>query len=296
VTYVLHALRRGVYEVGPARLSAMDALGLHDFQQAVPELTELVVYPRIVPLPDLWPQGPAERSITRRALRRPGGIDPRGTREYVPGDDLRNIHWKASAHHGKLTVVEREQSQGLRTTAVLDLTAGVHVGRGNDTTLEYGVTVAASLLARTLSSGGTAGLVAVGDGDYSVAADSSPGQRWRLLEALARCQAGERRSLTQVLSSRLAALPGGSTVAVITPQVGSEVRRIADLLDSRGFRGLWLLLVAPTFEPSEENIRGAEDHYRALATSLGRRGQTAYVMSAGDRLEAAFGRWLRAAS
>jgi uncharacterized protein (DUF58 family) len=296
VTYALRALRRGVYQLGPARLLGTDALGLHDFQEPVAEVTETVVYPRIVSLPDLWPQGPAERATPRRALRRPGGIDPRGSREYVPGDDLRHIHWKASAHRGKLTVVEREQSEGLRATAVLDLSAGVHAGRGNDTTLEYGVTVAASILAQALSCGATVGMIALGDRDYSVPADSSPGQQRRLLEALARCQEGEARSLTETLGVRLAALPRGSAVAIITPQSGPEVTGVAHLLASRGLRGLWFLLVAPSFELGVESTRAAEDHYRALAASLGRRGQPAYVVRAGDSLEAAFGRWLRAAS
>ncbi len=296
VTYALRALRRGVYQLGPAALLATDALGMHDFRQPIPELTETVVYPRVLPLPDLWPQGPAERSTPRRTMRRPGGSDPRGSREYIPGDDLRHIHWKASAHRGKLTVVEREQSQGLRATALLDLTAGVHTGRGSEATLEYGVTVAASILSQALTVGGTVSLIAHGDRDYSVRADSSPGQQRRLLEALARCQAGEERSLLEVLAMRLGAVPQGSAVAVITPQAAPEVAAAANLLASRGLRGLWFLLVAPTFEPRAQDTRSAEEHYQALATSLSRRGQFAYVLSAGDSLDTALGRWLRAAS
>lgn len=296
LTYTVRALRRGVYQLGPAALLTTDALGLHDFRREAPDLTEMVVYPRVLPLLDLWPQGPAERSTPRRTLRRPGGIDPRGSREYVPGDDLRHIHWKASAHRGKLTVVEREQSQGLRATAVLDLTAGLHAGRGSETALEYGVTVAASILAQALGRGGSVSLVAQGDRDYSVPADSSPGQQRRLLEALARCQAGAERSLLEVLGLRLGTISRGSAVAVITPQAGPEVTGLSNLLAARGLRGLWCLLVAPTFEPGAHDTGLAEEHYRALAASLSRRGQFAYVLCAGDSLDAAFGRWLRAAS
>jgi uncharacterized protein (DUF58 family) len=294
ISYRLRALRRGVYQLGPARLQATDVLGLHDFEQMVPELSETVVYPRTVAIPDLWPAGPGERSTPRRTVRRPGGLDPRGSREYVPGDDLRQIHWKASAHRGKLTVVEREQSQGLRATAVLDLTGGVHAGRGNETSLEYGVTLAASLLAQALAAGGAAGLVAVGDRDYSVPADSSPAQQRKLLEALARCAEGEPRGLAAVLSARLLTLPRGSAVAVITPQGGPGVRQIANLLAARGLRALWFLLVAPSWEEAGGSRR-AENNYRALALALGRRGQPAYALQAGDSLETGLGRWLRAA-
>ena len=296
ITYGLRALRRGVYQLGPARLLTTDILGLHDFELGAPELSEAVVYPRTVAIPDLWPQGPAERSTPRRTLRRPGGLDPRGSREYVPGDDLRQIHWKASAHRGKLTVVEREQSQGLRATAVLDLTAGTHLGRGNETSLEYGVTLAASLLLQALAAGGTVGLIAVGDRDYSVPADSAPGQQRRLLEALARCQEGEQQGLGEVLGARLMALPRGSAVAVITPQTGPEIMRLSNLLASRGLLGLWFLLVAPSWEKVAGSRRGAENHYRTLALALGRRGQPAYALQAGDSLDTGLGRWLLAAS
>lgn len=295
VSYTLRARRRGVYQLGPVQLAATDVLGLHDFRQSVPAITEAVVYPRIVSLPDLWPPGPAERSTPRRTLRRPGGIDPRGSREYVPGDDLRHIHWKASAHRGKLTVVEREQSEGLRATVVLDLTAGVHTGRGNETSLEYGVTLAASVLAQALGLGGMAGLIALGDRDYSVPAEASPGQQRRLLEALARCREGEARPLGEAVGMRLAALPRGSAVAIITPQSGPQVTALAQLLARRGLRGLWFLLVAPSFELGAEDLRAAQNHYRGLAASLGRRGQAAYVVQAGDSLETSLGRWLRAA-
>jgi uncharacterized protein (DUF58 family) len=295
VPYTLRALRRGVYQLGPARLLTTDILGLHDFERAVPELAEAIVYPRTVAIPDLWPQGPAERSTPRRTLRRPGGLDPRGSREYVPGDDLRHIHWKASAHRGKLTVVEREQSQGLRATAVLDLTPGVHLGRGNETSLEYGVTLAASLLLQALAAGGTVGLIAVGDRDYSVPADSAPGQQRRVLEALARCQQGGAQGLGEVVTGRLMSLPRGSAVAVITPQAGPQIMRLANLLASRGLLGLWFLLVAPSWEKMAGGRGGPDHHYWTLALALGRRGQPAYALQAGDSLETGAGRWLLAA-
>lgn len=293
--YRLQALRRGVFPLGPIRLFTTDALGLHEFEQLVPEMTELLVYPRVVPLPDLWPQGPAERSTPRRTQRRPGGVDPRGTREYTPGDDLRHIHWKVSAHRNKLILVEREQSEGLRATAVVDLSEGVHTGRGNETSLECAVTIAASLLVQGLERGGTVGLIACGDRDYSVPGDSAPHHRWRLLEALARCQAGCPRPLSEVMREHLARLPRGSSVAVITPQLGEEVLTTAGLLATRGLRGLWFLLVAPTFELETHGGLTLDGRYQALAEALTRRGQRAYVIRAGESLESVLGRWLRAA-
>ena len=292
ITYPLTAVHRGLFRLGAVRVTTSDALALHDFEETLPTSDELLVYPRVVPLPDLWPRSPADRSTPRRTRRRPGGIDPRATREYVPGDDLRHIHWKVSARRSRMMIVEREQSEGLRATVLLDLNQALHAGRGAESTLEYGVTLAASLLAQALDEGGSAALAARATHDYSVSGESNPRQRWRLLEALARVEADGGGPLPQRAAGLVRGLSRGSAVAIITPQTGPEMVSLANLLASRGFRVVWFLLVAPTFVLSQGRDL-LEDRYRQLALELNRRGQAAYLIRGGGGIEASLGRSLR---
>jgi uncharacterized protein (DUF58 family) len=170
----------------------------------------------------------------------------------------------------------------------------VHTGQGRESTLEYGVTLAASLIAQALDEGGSAGLMAKGEHEYSVPPESNPAQRWRLLEALARVETTRDAPVPQLALAMVKNLPRGSAVAIITPQTGPEMISLAGLLASRGFRVIWFLLVAPTFELHQpQDLR--EERYQQLAADLRRRGQSAYLIRAGGGVEASLGRGLREA-
>ena len=81
---------------------------------------------------------------------------------------------------------------------------------------------------------------------------------------------------------------------MITPQTGPEMVTLANLLSTRGFRVIWFLLVAPTFELCQPQDL-LEERYRQLALDLNRRGQAAYLIRGGASLEASLGRGTREA-
>src|SRR5438105_13196142 len=76
-------------------------------------------------------------------------------REYVPGDDLRRIVWRASARTGKVMVREAEQGITDHITLILDTDRGSHSrdGEGLSESFEAGIRVAASLGVRHLRDG-----------------------------------------------------------------------------------------------------------------------------------------------
>ena len=75
-------------------------------------------------------------------------------REYVPGDDLRRIVWRASARTGKIMVREAEQGITDHITIILDTDRGAHSRDGEySESFETGVRAAASLGVRHLREG-----------------------------------------------------------------------------------------------------------------------------------------------
>ncbi len=100
--------RRGVHALPRARLFVRDALGLRSSEvRLTAKGGAITVYPRI------WRQLPPDLALTLLAegpqARQLGLEDAsryRGTREYHPGDSLKRIHWKATAHHDRLMVRE----------------------------------------------------------------------------------------------------------------------------------------------------------------------------------------------
>lgn len=75
------------------------------------------------PFPELgggWGEGVAAAA--------PDGDLVRGLRDYLPGDRLRQVHWRATARHGELVVKEIEEPQAPVLHLVLDLGAGDAAG------------------------------------------------------------------------------------------------------------------------------------------------------------------------
>ena len=66
-------------------------------------------------------------------------------REYRDGDDLRRIHWPASARTSGLMVRQEDRPAKRRAVVILDCRASGHAGSGRSGSLEWCVTTAASV-------------------------------------------------------------------------------------------------------------------------------------------------------
>src|SRR5918912_409029 len=86
--------------------------------------------------------------------RRGEGMDFHGVREWRQGDPLRRVHWPTTARTGRLSVVEFERAFQQDLVIALDLRRGSEYGEGRETTLEYAVKTAATLIDATLAESG----------------------------------------------------------------------------------------------------------------------------------------------
>ena len=65
-------------------------------------------------------------------------------RPWAPGDSFNRIHWQATARHGEIQVKEFELEQTADAWIILDLERSIQAGRGDESTVEVAVRVAAS--------------------------------------------------------------------------------------------------------------------------------------------------------
>ncbi len=112
---------RGQHTFGPLGVMMSDPLTIARRSVDLPGSSRVLVLPRHVDLP----RGP--RPIAGRVPGDQGAGTPRPTgddvgmiREYVVGDDLRRIHWPATAHRGGLMVRQPESRQRQRGVVLLD--------------------------------------------------------------------------------------------------------------------------------------------------------------------------------
>jgi uncharacterized protein (DUF58 family) len=142
--YRFAADRRGMVTVGPLQVQLTDPFGLTRLRLPAAGASELVVYPaieRLSAVPLSAGNDPLAGSEHPNALGR-GGEDFYALRAYVVGDDLRRVHWPATARHDELMVRQDELPWQGRTTLVLDDRAGVHTPES----FERMVSAAASIL------------------------------------------------------------------------------------------------------------------------------------------------------
>ena len=187
IEYDCQFTERGEGTLGPALLTLTDALGLFEREFRAAGSTEVLVYP------------PVRRLSDRARLTFLTGEDPlvddRGEfdslREYVPGDPLRDVDWKASAKREELVVSEfaaREEKDGI------SIVAGAAPGQADAM-----ATATASVALWLLESGVEIDLATPG-GRLS---DVSPGEDEEVLALLARAGGGRvgsaRRNAADVL-------------------------------------------------------------------------------------------------
>jgi uncharacterized protein (DUF58 family) len=218
--YPVHLFkRRGLYRLGPTRLQTGDPFGIYTLTIHDHHASTVLVTPPQLALSTLhigaggWGGDQARR---RGALVRE--VSDAGIRDYLPGDSLKRIHWRASAHQDSLVVRRMEAAAAPDWWIVVDLERAVQGGGGQESTLELSIVLAASLAARGLRERRRVGMTFAGPQLTWLPPRGDRMQRWRLLRALASAEAG-RRSLTDLLAIRLP--PQSARLIVITPSVDS---------------------------------------------------------------------------
>lgn len=144
--YSVSAPVRGRFTVGPLTVRVADPFGLCELTRAFAATNELVVTPRVIPLAPLrlsgeWTGGGEARSAAVSSV----GEDDIATRPYRNGDDLRRVHWRATARVGELMVRREEQPWRNRAAIFLDSRTTAHRGEGTESSFELAVSVAASV-------------------------------------------------------------------------------------------------------------------------------------------------------
>lgn len=234
-------VRRGHYRVEPLVVRTGDPFGFFEASATVGQGVNVVVYPRIDPLPG-W-RLPAtglegSRAFPERTLQ----ATPLATtvRPWAPGDAMNRIHWKTTARHGEIQVKEFELEQTTDVWLFLDLDRAVQAGVGGDGTVELGVRVAASIAERALAENRAVGITVNAHRLTVIPADRGPRQRSKIMQLLAAVDGDGERPLAEVLVVGLPRLRRGMTAVVVTPsRERSWIRPLADL---RG-RGIGCVVV-----------------------------------------------------
>ena len=221
-THRILGCQRGRYQLGPAEISSGDVFGFREAKRDDPEVVYLTVYPKVVPvtafgLPAGRPMG--EWLGQRRVIEDPLRFS--AVREYVPGDNPRYIHWRASARTGTLQSKVFEPSTAQLLVLAVDAQTTSDVYAYIPEHLELVATAAASLAVHALGQRYSVGLWTndigpAGLGWVEVKPGRHPQQTATLLAALAGLGPISGSQYATMLKLMRRRLPYGATVLAIT--------------------------------------------------------------------------------
>lgn len=150
-------------------------------------------------------------------------------REYVPGDDIRRIDWKAWSKTDRFYIKQYQEDTNLRTTLVVDLSESMQFGSGKLSKYEYACTLSAALSYLLLRQSDSVGLVTFDDAIRS-----------RI----------EHRSQQTHLNTMLAALAAQEPAA--KTDIFEILKQVADEQSRRGM----IVLVSDLFVPRPGLFKG----------------------------------------
>jgi uncharacterized protein (DUF58 family) len=160
--YRAQARRRGAYSFSAVDVRVWRQGGWWVRQFRLPLAAAAAVYPDILAI-RRW-QLTLRRGVRalpgQRRARPPGAATaPAGLRDYLPGDDVRRISWKATARRDRPVTVELEAERGQQVLVALDCGRLMTAPAGHLTKLDHAVNAALLLAWVAQSQGDRAGLL-----------------------------------------------------------------------------------------------------------------------------------------
>ena len=216
-TGTLSCDRRGWRHFGEVVLEARLPFGLFRRRRRIDVPGKILVHPRWFHMERVGLIGAnAGDASSRRRARR--GDEISGSRRYVYGDTVRDIHWKNTARTGRPSV--KQYDAGAEDSVIVGLDLTFDYGEGSESTLEYAATLCASV-ARAIS---------IRDGSVSVATGSDlaqPTYDWsNIMHTLA---IAERDPGSPLATSLKDVLPGQRVFAVVSSKDAASISALAGL-------------------------------------------------------------------
>jgi uncharacterized protein (DUF58 family) len=276
---------RGVHHFGPLEARLGDPFGLFPQKVMVAPENEVVVYPAIHALHQAVPQW-SGNGVAEAQRGQPVDVPPDVStiRDYANTDGLSRIHWASTARTGRLISRTFDTGQSADLLVVLDLQRGIHAGTGVESSLEYAISITASVVHAAIRRGQAVGLVTNSLAGTSFGAGRGEVQRLRLLDYLAIATDDGVRTLAETITRHGPGWRGrGGMVVVSANRSGDWVEALVDSA-TRGQRHLCVFIEPTSFGARGQALRIPAAWRLALDWWVVRRGD---VLGMGEKATAA---------
>lgn len=237
LSYTVRPSLKGEFTLGPFRVRALDPLGLGVEDLVVPTTSSMIVAPGIESLgrATLGPRRtrPWFGHVPSRHIG--AGSEFWGIREYVSGDDVRRINWKASARFDGLYSNEYQGERSGDVVILLDARAESAIGTPTANAVEIGVRAALGVAEHVLESKNRVGLIVQRDVLDWVPPAFGRKQLYRILDHLIHVRAGGEWPFSFVAWVLTRYFPRDALVVLISPLTDRLALESVMNLAARGY-------------------------------------------------------------
>ena len=257
------ALRWGSHPIGPLAVQARDRLGVAIWRGYVGSRLVLRAFPREQRLRQLVAPLRTQPFLGSHVARMRGeGIEFADVRQYVPGDRMRQVNWRATARRGALYVTERHPEHASDVVLLLDTFAEARDGAAG--TLDAAVRAAASVARAHLARRDRVALVDFGGTLQWLEPAFGATQLYRIVDALLASEIAFSYAWRAVQSIPRRVLPPAALIVTISPLLDERSIRLVTDLRRRG-ADVTIVEVSPL-----ERAQAGESAADALAHRLWR--------------------------
>jgi uncharacterized protein (DUF58 family) len=243
LTFQVVPERWGAHRFGPTLVRVRDPLGVTVCDKRGDQDLWVRAFPREQRLRELIAPLRTQPFLGAHVARvRGSGIEFADIRPFAPGDQVRQVNWRATARRGSLVVTDRHPERASDVVFLLDTFAEARdAERG---TLDSAVRAAASLARAHLARRDRVALVDFGGTLHWLEPAFGTTQLYRIIDALLASDIAFSYAWRAVESIPRKLLPPGALVVAITPLLDERSIRLVTDLRRRG-RDLAIVEVSP---------------------------------------------------
>lgn len=186
--YEIEPKRRGEYEFGHVNIYISTVLRMAERRMQIPLHQTIKVYPSILQMKKYELQVFSKTAVFQgiKKVRRLGNNNEfEQIKNYVQGDDIRTINWKATSRRGELMVNQYQEERSQQVYCVIDKSRSMRMPFEGLTLLDHAINSALVLSNVILRKGDKAGVITFSDKlGAQLPAESNAGQIRRILDTL----------------------------------------------------------------------------------------------------------------
>lgn len=235
--------KRGHYRFGRVDISTGDIFGFSEAVDHVQAEAEIIVYPRLTPLDEI--PLPSHSWFGDIVVRRWIIEDPfltSGVREYLPGDSLNSIHWKATARTNQLQVSKQDFTSDHHLMIYLNFnqTGDIWMPIVDEDLIEESISYVASIAQYAIVNGIETGLGCNSytsdqpDQSIRIQPENSRQQLTYLFETLAKVEVTSHESIDVFLNEDIEKKVSGIDILLVTATVTEKMEEHIEKLEELG--------------------------------------------------------------